>query len=357
MKKKCPVCELSVAEEINICPQCQWDKLKFFLGLSKEEQVKIQTGIKEARKVWQAKKLEKKTSNNNSANPNRIPPIFPKEKLSIRHNKFNKFSQWMQSIKSIMNIWFNYTSKNIKQIVIIVTVLFVVTCGYFIWLFCCPPKVCTLEGYVTMAPVPQNTYYLDNYPNVLSYIRGIGKKKVIIEKSFMIQTGEVTVGEFRRFVESGWLKEKGIEILGTRWDKEPSGKAYKKHFPVSNVPWLIAKQYAQWMSQQTACKLLLPTKEQWAAAVMAYADEQTKQKRRLQRINTKKQAPDYLLFNRGEWSRSSCGEDKVVTLGYDYYPFYRHHDFRRLRCALMRASSSIGFRLVKEGPEKMSTEH
>lgn len=170
---------------------------------------------------------------------------------------------------------------------------------------------------------------------------------MIIDKKFLIQTGEVTVAEFRRFVKS--LSKKERESLGKSWEQDDENELYPDNFPVSNVSLDIANQYAKWLSKQTGCNLQLPTYEQWAAAVIVYRENQTRQLLELQPINIHNQMPDYLLFNRGEWSRTPCNYDggEILTLGYDHEPNYSITDFARPRCD-PDWDNSIGFRLVKE---------
>jgi hypothetical protein len=229
----------------------------------------------------------------------------------------------------------------------ILALLAIILGGWYFW-----PRDCSFEGYIQMASVHSGTYYLEDHPTVATFLASLGKDKIVIDKDFFIQTGEVTVAEFRRFVKSGWLSQADIENLGTAWEdgKDEYGKSYRDNSPVSRVPWDIANEYAQWMSDQTGCRLQLPTQEQWAAAVMSYKDEQTKQMSKLQTIDTQKKTPDHLLFNREEWSRTQCGGDgkRYKTLGYDYFPHYDSKTDYVLRCPLLSGSMSVGFRLVKE---------
>jgi hypothetical protein len=238
-----------------------------------------------------------------------------------------------------------YMNTILKFVIPIVFVSVIVCVGIF-W----PEKVCSVDG---MAKVDQGTYELNNYPSVTTYLASIGKDKVDIKQDFLIQTGEVTVAEFRRFVKSGSLSPADIKKLGSAWSegKDERGKNFQENSPVSRVPWDIANQYAQWMSTQTNCRLQLPTQEQWAAAVMSYADKQTGQKWKLQEIEPQKKTPDHLLFNREEWSSTPCANGKgYKSLGYDYFPNYDSKTDYVLRCPSLWGSISVGIRLIKEQP-------
>jgi hypothetical protein len=228
----------------------------------------------------------------------------------------------------------------LKWLFILAALLAIIFFGVRYWYFL--PSDCG-----NMAPVSSGTYDIEDYPSVTTFLASIGKAQIIIEKDFLIQTGEVTVAEFRRFVESGWLSQDEIENLGTAWEdgKDEHDKSYRDNSPVSRVPWEIANQYAQWMSKQTGCHLQLPTQEQWAAAVMSYPD-QTKQLSRLQDVDTQKKTPDHLLFNREEWSITPCKGKYYKTLGYNYYGIY--NNIYKLRCSSLSGSMFVGFRLVKE---------
>jgi hypothetical protein len=263
-----------------------------------------------------------------------------KHKLISSHLSF-----WGKLTERIMNV---LNKRFLLRVGAVIFATLLLWMSYHFW----PTRTCSVEGYVQMANVPAGMYYPDEHPAVHTYLAGINKDKVVIYQDFLIQTGEVTVAEFRRFVKSGELSDEAIEKLGINWEnvKDDRGRRYADNYPVSNVPWQFANQYAQWLSKQTACNLQLPTQAQWAAAVMSYANVQTTQKPKLRAIDTQKSTPDHLLFNREEWSRTSCDNDQGrLILGYDYYPYYNREDFERsARCALLRASSSIGFRLVKE---------
>jgi hypothetical protein len=156
-------------------------------------------------------------------------------------------------------------------------------------------------------PVPAGAYRLNEY--LQRYIQYPGlSPSIIIEQPFSIQAGEVTVGEFRRYLES--VDREGHARVTSSWNQDRERPAFRHDQPVENISWEEANAYAQWLGQQTGWDVRLPTVRQWAAACVKYAEAlpvlQTTANRPVAKIRGD---IDHLLGNLREWSADACKSD------------------------------------------------
>ncbi|MES2883613.1 MAG: SUMF1/EgtB/PvdO family nonheme iron enzyme [Pseudomonadota bacterium] len=102
-----------------------------------------------------------------------------------------------------------------------------------------------------------------------------GVRNDIDYRAMRIGRSEVTVGQFRRFVERAryenpaWLAQ-GCEGGGEQWDKP--GYPQTESHPVVCIDWDDARRYALWLSQETGRKFRLPTDREWEYAAAAGSD-------------------------------------------------------------------------------------
>ncbi|MBF0125393.1 MAG: SUMF1/EgtB/PvdO family nonheme iron enzyme [Magnetococcales bacterium] len=168
------------------------------------------------------------------------------------------------------------------------------------------------------------------------FLKAAGLERAIIKEPFAIQTGEVTVAEFQEFVQAvqqwpdGPDKQEVLMHIGppNRWLQ--ANPAQSQLHPVS---WEAAQDYLVWLNRGTGCQYQLPSREQWAAAVLSLASKSPS-------------APLLHSLLRGvrEWSTTRCpggyvllGEEDNVATG----------DIGRSSC--MPAMVPIaGFRVVLE---------
>ena len=187
---------------------------------------------------------------------------------------------------------------------------------------------------VTVPPEPESTPFptkmmlqveAGNYkisPYLQQYVRyalssGLLNNPIIIDQSFSIQVGEVTVEEFRKYVES--LDETSRQRVGSWWEKASDGSLYEEQRPVDNITWEEASNYAVWLSQQSGREFLLTSLEQWIAACVKYAEEFPILRKTYDQPSSKlRDQIDHLLGNLREFSSSSCGGGVYRLLGENY---------------------------------------
>jgi formylglycine-generating enzyme required for sulfatase activity len=101
--------------------------------------------------------------------------------------------------------------------------------------------------------------------------------------SFYLSKYEVTVGEFKQFIDatsyqtdadkdggsSAWDGKAWTKTAGVNWKCDPEGKARPStayNHPVIHVSWNDATEYAKWLSKKTGLNYRLPTEAEWEYA-------------------------------------------------------------------------------------------
>ncbi|HET7268530.1 MAG TPA: SUMF1/EgtB/PvdO family nonheme iron enzyme [Oleiagrimonas sp.] len=111
------------------------------------------------------------------------------------------------------------------------------------------------------------------------------RHRVTIDKGFAISRSEITVGQFREFVQnSGYMPDSvrldGASVYDARsglmrddgsatWQDDYAGHPAGSSLPVVNVSWNDAHAYVQWLSQRTGKHYRLPSESQFAYALRA----------------------------------------------------------------------------------------
>lgn len=127
-----------------------------------------------------------------------------------------------------------------------------------------------------LAQVPPGRFQMGSAPDALELDPTTGETPAIalsFTRPFLISKREITVGEFRRFVqETGAAPAPGCRIwLGGQWVAERDRGWQDPGFsapprddePVVCVSWDDARAYAEWLSQQSGKRYRLPSEAEW----------------------------------------------------------------------------------------------
>jgi formylglycine-generating enzyme required for sulfatase activity len=99
--------------------------------------------------------------------------------------------------------------------------------------------------------------------------------RVRIKHAFAASTTDITVDDFRRFVEATGRDMKGCDVYDGQWRGHAGASWLKPGFaqtarhPVVCVSWADAVAYADWLSAKTGHKYRLPSASEWEYAARA----------------------------------------------------------------------------------------
>jgi formylglycine-generating enzyme required for sulfatase activity len=127
-----------------------------------------------------------------------------------------------------------------------------------------------------LALVPPGAYSMGTPPDAAEVDVASGETPAVsisIGKPFYIGASEVTVGEFRRFVEATgyepppgcrvWLDGQWVQERNRSWRDPGFAQAPADDMPVVCVNWVDARAYAGWISERSGRRYRLPSEAEW----------------------------------------------------------------------------------------------
>lgn len=132
-----------------------------------------------------------------------------------------------------------------------------------------------------MVRIPADTFMMGSPTSEIDRDQDEKQHQLQIEQDFAIGKYEVTVGQFKKFVEATGYKTEAEKEGGCYywidriWEKDPAknwrnpGFPQDKNQPVVCISWNDAMAYAKWLTKQTGRQYRLPTEAEWEYAARA----------------------------------------------------------------------------------------
>ncbi len=154
-----------------------------------------------------------------------------------------------------------------------------------------------------MISIPANSYTLSKEStDIAPFLEPQNLTNVVIEQPFLIQSQEVSrtfFEQYATFLENmtdAKEKERLQTRLGLNW-KQGDANSTRIH----SISWEAAWDFSNWLSQRSGCHYDIPSREEWAAAIM-HLKQTEKQKDTKDPLNPL----HALLRGNREWTRSEC---------------------------------------------------
>ncbi len=127
-----------------------------------------------------------------------------------------------------------------------------------------------------LALVPPGVFTMGTASNAREVDAASGETppvRIAISQPFYVSAREITVGEFRRFVEATgyepplgcrvWMDGQWIEDRDRSWRDPGFALPPAEDSPVVCVNWTDARAYAEWLSSRSSRKYRLPSEAEW----------------------------------------------------------------------------------------------
>lgn len=186
-----------------------------------------------------------------------------------------------------------------------------------------------------LALVPPGTFTLGTPPDAREVDAATGESRplpVTLGRPFYVSAREITVGEFRRFVEASgysppdgclvWLGAQWVLDAGRSWRDPGFAQPPADADPVVCVSWEDARAYAQWLAERSGRGYRLPSETEWEYVARG--------------------GTSYARF----WGADDSSEDAVVSLACDYANVYDASAVDAHRFPYPHASCSDGYATV-----------
>lgn len=137
-----------------------------------------------------------------------------------------------------------------------------------------PARDC--EACPELAMVPPGQFSMGSAPDAVELDAGTGEMPAVVlsfARPFLISRREITVGEFRRFVEAThaeavpgcrvWLGGQWVQDRDRNWRDPGFSAPPRDDEPVVCVSWDDARAYADWLAKQSGKRYRLPSEAEW----------------------------------------------------------------------------------------------
>jgi len=147
-----------------------------------------------------------------------------------------------------------------------------------------PPAPITNTLGMRLAPIPTGEFLMGSSDDEDADDDEKPRHTVRITRPFYLGTTEVTVGQFRRFVEAtryrteaernsrggrGWNEARATFEVDPKYTWRDPGFPQTDEHPVTNVSWNDAVAFCEWLSTKEATIYRLPTEAEWEYACRA----------------------------------------------------------------------------------------
>lgn len=155
-----------------------------------------------------------------------------------------------------------------------------------------------------MTVIPADRYALsDNRSAIAPFLKPQRLSEVVIDRPFLIQNQKISRALFEEYVDfveklpDPNERERLETRMGVTWKSEENNATL-----IQGISWEAAWDFSNWLSQRTGCRYEVPSREEWAAAVIHLHSQRTGD------VDIRNDAGQLrsLLWENREWTRSEC---------------------------------------------------